>query len=330
MIKKTIDIIIKLIPLKLFDIFFGHKIIGLEYHLSSDEKLSHITHLFKYKSNKELETDLLWIKNRYQFISLEEFYNNGLKKTKQKLLTFDDGYIELFKNVLPILEKHSIPAIFFLTTNFTINNEKFYRNGISLIIDKLKSLDQNLLNRVLKKINDDGFSKKIFNEETYVDVLKKIKFEEKHIIEKITNLLEINPHRYFLNKKQILELNKHPLITIGAHSQDHRDFSLCSDAEINNQIINSSREIKNLTNQKKVPFAFPFSSKNISRKVINEIKLEHPFITPFFGECSFSNHDELILKRFQGEKPYLPFHIKTVIRQEYIYHLKDSLKRILK
>ena len=54
MIKKTIDIIINLIPLKLFDIFFGHKIIGLEYHLSSNEKLSHITHLFKYKSNKLL------------------------------------------------------------------------------------------------------------------------------------------------------------------------------------------------------------------------------------------------------------------------------------
>ena len=147
MLKKTLDIIINLIPLKLFDIFLGHKIIGIEYHLSSNEKLSHITHLFKYKSNKELETDLLWLKDRYQFISLQEYYNNRLKKTKQKLLTFDDGYIELFTNVLPILEKHSIPAIFFLTTNFTINNEKFYRNSISLIIDKLKSLDQNLLNR---------------------------------------------------------------------------------------------------------------------------------------------------------------------------------------
>lgn len=330
MLKKTLDIIINLIPLKLFDIFWGHKIIGVEYHLSSNEKLSHITHLFKYKSNKELETDLLWLKNRYQFISLEEYYNNGLKKTKEKLLTFDDGYIELLTNVLPILEKHSIPAIFFLTTNFTINNEKFYRNSISLIIDKLKSLDQNLLNRFLKKINDAGFFKKKFNEETYVEALKKIKFEEKHIIEKITNLLEINPQRYFLNKKQILELNKHPLITIGAHSQDHRDFSLCSDAEINNQIIKSSTEIKNLINQKKVPFAFPFSSKNISRKVINKIKLEHPFITPFFGECSFFNNDKLILKRFQGEKPYSPYHIKTVIRKEYRYHLKDSLKRIFK
>tara|TARA_B110001450_G_scaffold16561_1_gene15295 strand:+ start:19090 stop:20082 length:993 start_codon:yes stop_codon:yes gene_type:complete len=330
MLKKTLDIIINLIPLKLFDIFWGHKVIGVEYHLSSDEKLPHINHLFNYKSNKELETDLLWLKNRYQFISLQEYYNNSLKKTKQKLLTFDDGYIELFTNVLPILEKHSIPAIFFLTTNFTINNEKFYRNSISLIIDKLKYLDQNALNKCLKKINDFSLLKNELDTETYIDLLKKIKFEEKHIIEKIANLLEINPHRYFLNKKQILELNKHLLITIGAHSQDHRDFRLCSDAEIKNQIIKSSTEIKNLINQKKVPFAFPFSSKNISRKVINEIKLEHPFITPFFGESSFSNNDELILKRFQGEKTYSPYHIKTVIRQEYIYHLKDSLKRIFK
>ena len=328
MLKKTLDIIINLIPLKLFDIFFGHKTIGVEYHLSSNEKLSHIIHLFKYKSNKELETDLLWIKNRYQFISLEEYYNNGLKKTKQKLLTFDDGYIELLTNVLPILEKHSIPAIFFLTTNFTINNEKFYRNSISLIIDKLKSLDQNLLNRFLKKINDAGFFKKKFNEETYVEALKKIKFEEKHIIEKITNLLEINPQRYFLNKKQILELNKHPLITIGAHSLDHRNFANCSEDQIKHQITESVEAIKKVTKSRIVPFAFPFSSESVNRSLLEKIQSENSNIYPFFGECSFKSNDEIVLKRFPGEKITKDNHIKQIIKEEYIFHLKYTFQNI--
>ena len=328
MLKKTLDIIVNLIPLKLFDIFWGHKIIGVEYHLSSNEKLSHITHLFKYKSNKELETDLLWLKNRYQFISLEEYYNNGHKKTKQKLLTFDDGYIELLTNVLPILERHSIPAIFFLTTNFTINNEKFYRNSISLIIDKLKSLDQNLLNRFLKKINDDGFFKKNFNVETYVEALKKIKFEEKHIIEKITNLLDINPQRYFLNKKQILELNKHPLITIGAHSLDHRDFAFCSEDEIKHQIIESVEEIKKVTKSEIVPFAFPYSSESVNRSLLEKIQSENSNIYPFFGECSFKSNDEIVLKRFQGEKITRENHIKQIIKEEYIFHLKYTIQNI--
>lgn len=330
MLKKTLDIIINLIPLKLFDIFLGHKIIGIEYHLCSNKKLAHIVHLFKYKTNDELETDLLWLKRRYKIISLQDYINgNSKKNNKKKILTFDDGYKELLINVLPILEKHDIPAVFFITTDFTLKNKTFYRNIISLIIDKINSLDDKSQNFFFKTINDLNYFSENVDKKTFSTITKRIKQGEFEIIEKLTKLLNIKPKSYFLNKQQIIELHNHPLITIGAHSLDHRDFAYCTEEEIKHQITESVEEIKKVTKSEIVPFAFPFSSESVNRSLLEKIQSENSNIYPFFGECSFKSNDEIVLKRFQGERFVYPYHVKTTIKEEYKYHLKDLMKKNL-
>lgn len=329
MLKRIISFFLNLIPLSILDYFFGHKIIGIEYHLCSNKKLAHIVHLFRYKSNDELETDLLWLKKHYSIVSLHDYIqNNSRKNRREKILTFDDGYTELLTDVLPILEKHDIPAVFFMSTDFTLKSKTFYRNIISLIIDKIKSLDDKSQEIFFKAINDLYYFSENIDSQTFSVLIKRIKHSEQEIIEKLSRLLKITTESYFLNKEQIMELNKHPLITIGAHSLDHRDFEFCSEDEIKQQIVESSEEIQKVTRSEIVPFAFPFSSESVSRKLLEKVQNQKSKIFPFFGECSFKSNDEIVLKRFQGEKLTKNNHIKQIIKEEYIFHLKYTIQNI--
>ena len=65
---------------------------------------------------------LNYFKRYYSFLSLSEITNRIKNKIKPERLfigiSFDDGYLNQFKNAIPQLEKLDIPATFFITSNF--------------------------------------------------------------------------------------------------------------------------------------------------------------------------------------------------------------------
>lgn len=61
----------------------------------------------------EFSLILTWLKDYFGFLTPEEF----LSSTKSGvLLTFDDGLANNLDNVLPVVDEHAAPAIFFVTT----------------------------------------------------------------------------------------------------------------------------------------------------------------------------------------------------------------------
>ncbi len=61
----------------------------------------------------QFEKILSWLDQNFEFITPEQYFN-GYKGGV--LLTFDDGLANNYTNVLPILEKHNAPALFFIPT----------------------------------------------------------------------------------------------------------------------------------------------------------------------------------------------------------------------
>lgn len=61
----------------------------------------------------------------YKTVSIEEIFNNKYKELNEKIIyiTFDDGFKDIYKYAIPILEKYNYKATFFITTDF-ITNEK--------------------------------------------------------------------------------------------------------------------------------------------------------------------------------------------------------------
>ena len=63
--------------------------------------------------SKQFEKILLWLRNRFEILSPDEILTT---EKHGVLLTFDDGFKNNFTNVLPILEKHLTPGLFFIST----------------------------------------------------------------------------------------------------------------------------------------------------------------------------------------------------------------------
>lgn len=71
----------------------------------------------KYKNIKGLELDLFkaqvqfFLENKFSFITSKDIINNNIPN-QGVLLTFDDGYIDHYKHVFPLLKKNNIKGIF--------------------------------------------------------------------------------------------------------------------------------------------------------------------------------------------------------------------------
>lgn len=75
-----------------------------------------------YVSPEIFEKQLKWLKeNNFKVISMDELYQgisgkNSLPK-KPVVITFDDGYVDNYKNAFPLLKKYAYTATFFVKTN---------------------------------------------------------------------------------------------------------------------------------------------------------------------------------------------------------------------
>src|SRR3972149_6218836 len=69
---------------------------------------------------ERFEEQIRFLSRRFRVISMDELGEaiKGGGSESYAVVTFDDGYRSTIKNALPVLARHSVPAIFYLTTSF--------------------------------------------------------------------------------------------------------------------------------------------------------------------------------------------------------------------
>ncbi len=74
-----------------------------------------VFHQIRDEQTKDFERKISFLKNNFNIISPQDFLNKNFSEDKLNiLLTFDDAFKDWFKNVVPVLKKEKISAIFFL------------------------------------------------------------------------------------------------------------------------------------------------------------------------------------------------------------------------
>ncbi|MBI3308962.1 MAG: polysaccharide deacetylase family protein [Candidatus Melainabacteria bacterium] len=228
------------------------------------------------------------LKKYYSIISLNQFvdYINRqvLLPNNSCILSFDDGYIDHYKNVFPVLKKMEMPATFFIIGDCIAGTKK-----VRWLDKYYYILDNTPLKKSGAKLNErlSHFYRIITdkNQPFEINLLKKfIRNSPKKgkIINELATTLEVklNPDilnkKFYLSRGHIKEMMANRM-EFGAHSMSHPDLGLLSFSEAKKEILDSGKIIREMTNKNVTPFAYPFGGNSTYNKRIVEFLKSNQF-----------------------------------------------------
>ena len=289
--------------------FFTDQTIFTYYHTVNNEKLNYLDNLFSFKNEKHFKNDIELLLNNYQPLNpdffLKDFKYNQIPKN-HFLLTFDDGLSQIFDVIAPILYEKKISAIFFVNPHYIDNKNFFVRHVISVLIDII--LNNKYDKEIIQEINYLLSLKKSSSKSLLINDLKKINFDSENILLRITELLkvdintELKKKKPFISKNQIKEMIDMGFY-FGGHTMTHPRLNTINYNDQKKEIIDSINWLKLNFKINYSFFAFPYTDRGISKKLIKSIfKYDNSSIV--FGNSGLKkDFDERIIQRFSLEKP---------------------------
>lgn len=235
------------------------------------------------------EEHLKFYKSNFDIITIDEL--NTLSKSKRRLsdrfalITFDDGYIDNYKLAYPLLKEHTVPAVFFIATDFIENNIIPWWDEIAFLIQKSNQ----------KSLQLDGWKTPVsFTHPSksgiIKEVLQRIKIDSsKGMDEKIIELklaLQLNPDHItphknlFMNWKMLKEMQDNGM-SIGSQSCSHSIMSHLSPDKQRYEATHSKEILSEKIGGKITSFAYPVGGESAFTTVTEKILEESEYTLGF-------------------------------------------------
>jgi peptidoglycan/xylan/chitin deacetylase (PgdA/CDA1 family) len=231
----------------------------------------HTNHFGRHLPAEQFEKHLIYFKKYFRILSLDELAASsttrlsGSDKRPAIALTFDDGFENNLTCALPILEKHKVPATFFIPT-FALNKPgQLLADLIDVTRAFTKEKELRFNGTLFRKkgphrlLSPEG--KNIYRE--LIDLspaqLKKAFREFEGIYNTRALLSQTEPECYrLLNEAQVKELSSSTYVTLGSHTREHFALSRCTDSELEEELTSSKKELERISGKKITSLAFPY------------------------------------------------------------------------
>lgn len=291
------------------------------YHIINDEDVIHTKHLYPHKSILQFKNDIDHLIKHYRpihFSDLLEYVKTGHPlPPKALLLSFDDGFREMYDVVMPILIRKGVPAVFFISSSFTDNCNLCFQHKASIVVEHI--MHRSISEASKEKIAETVCLNKM-QRTSISDRILEIKYDERDLIDKAAEILEIDfqhylhKHNPYLNKDQIFMMISSGF-AIGGHSIDHPLYRNLPQDEQIKQTMDSVEFVKNTFHLNYGTFAFPHTDNGVSRRYFMKIE-ESGLVDISFGTSGIIE-DVLPyhFQRFSLEKPLLP--AKNILAYQY-------------
>ena len=319
-------------PLWFWERVVPKDILALCYHIVSDEDLPHQVY-YSYKNARQFESDVVYAKSRavsYDEVSRHRLRAQPLPRSRI-LFTFDDGFAECFHVARPILRKHSVPGVFFVTTSFLDDRRRLFETSASLCLREVARMDPERAVGLVADLSLDRPPEagRLASDRTLA--LRRLQtvrlpplatpaqrelalwllgFEEDGAeeIERACALFGVDPAAYgrtrpmFMSSAQVRQLAAEGF-TIGSHGLTHLPIHRVGRERMEQEIVDSCSLVRDLTGQKRVPFAFPYGGSEIKRSAIAEILRRHDFVDLFFDTAGLRCDEPFIINRVWADPP---------------------------
>jgi peptidoglycan/xylan/chitin deacetylase (PgdA/CDA1 family) len=260
-----------------FVILLFHGVIEKHIHPVRNYNRKHIEASYFEKIIKEF-SDFGNAISMDELVTLKE--NNSTIKDNTFLVTFDDGFLNNLEIAAPILTKYSVPATFYVTTDFIDNNSMSWIDRIEFVIEKTNK------KTILLPWRTEIFS--IENEANKIRLLDEIRrfiksnstFNKEEFITQIYAQLEeeeIYSSEDILDKKmnwnELKMLSDNPLFIIGGHTHTHPILSFLDSKKLDDEIAICLNMLKKKGGIKTVHFSYPEGqSIHYNKDVIVKLK----------------------------------------------------------
>jgi len=197
--------------------------------------------------------------------------NNKKPPSNSVIITFDDGYRDIFINAYPILRGYKLPATIFLATGYINNPDLPWFDAVAYMVNK--SNGSAPAGAGLGKYNVCDRKCLIYRLQ---EQLKKLPDHKKNqSISRLKNKLGIrlpSANDLFLSWSEIKEMSRHN-ISFGAHTVSHPILTRIGKKRANEEIFNSKNDIEENTDKRVIAFAYPNGQKNdINNKIDRFLK----------------------------------------------------------
>ncbi|HDP54893.1 MAG TPA: hypothetical protein ENN24_04315 [Bacteroidetes bacterium] len=292
MIRSVVKAISKPLPFGFIKSLVKPSLVAPFYHTVSDKQPLHLASLYRVYTPDQFQKHLLFYLKHFEPISAIDvpMVLSGQRKLKKTaiLLSFDDGFSEIYSVVEPILSKYSVPATFFVNPNFVDNKDMLFRCKLSLIANHFSATSSRILFDAVSSLTD----KKITNEQQAKKVILSLGYNQ---VEQIHGLATdvgvdfsdyLQRHKPYLTLSQLLALGKKGY-TLGGHSLSHPLFS---EIPLEVQIAEIQQSVdwvqNNIPNQPKL-FAFPFTSYGADKQLYQHFIGNNPKLDLMVGTSGY-------------------------------------------
>jgi len=239
-------------------ILYGHRV--LPDNIIENE--SDVRRISGHTSASQVVAAIKLLRKYYKIISIDQAISQLSSKDvieESVVLTFDDGFRDNFKYLYPLLKKLNVPATFYINPSVIGTNKNLWFQSIINFFFAIpeqhyymeKSQTEYNLSTPEKRFQS------AFDFTQYIQANHKPN-EFISLIEEVAsdmcNPTEIDFH---MTWEDLKELVQDPLITIGAHTQNHFPLGYCNDQLSISEISQSINEIESNLGIKVEHFSYP-------------------------------------------------------------------------
>ena len=261
----------------------------------------------RFISQEYFDQQVAYFKEHFHIVSLEEYYKGNFADDRLTVtLTFDDGYANNLHYALPVLEKHQVPAAFFITGIRDVGRDILWPDFLDLAsreTDAPLEIGGLTFHKDRKgEYYSGGQSlKKTCKQQDYLFLWQmqrafppSIKFREDE---------SLRDYWQQMTTDEIHTLAQSPLVTIGSHSYLHTCLGQIDSEMAREEMAASKAFLERVTGKEVNALAFP--DGNYTRKVVEmagELGFKYQLAVDFLHPED--KQDNRLRERF-GINPYI-------------------------
>jgi peptidoglycan/xylan/chitin deacetylase (PgdA/CDA1 family) len=263
----------------------GGFVILMYHRVLRPEAISETVQPGMYANVGTFEDQLVFLGKYFEVVSLTKLtlgstsFEEAGRVLPRCALTFDDGWLDFFENVYPVLCRYQLPATIFLPTNYIGTTKMFWTDRLAKVLER-GSPNQDIPQRS----SSDPITNKIVSMkgpltdrlEKTISLLKSLPFER---IDKILTDLALywgvnfqSDSRAFISWEEAKKMYQSGLVTFGSHTANHKILTLCGDEEVAHELRSSRERLlsERIVDTEFIPFCYP--NGNFDARIANLVE----------------------------------------------------------